>query len=136
MNPPVIGVSSNSTQVQLVWSSVVFPANGGLRVTSYEVFLSDSSDSTTYGNPASEVLLSTSLTITAGISAGKQLKFAIRAWNQLGAGDYSDFVTYTVPSLTDSVSTTSTSNIVFNTAPKFAQDINGNRVEVSSDPVV
>lgn len=90
MVAPARGSATSTTQIEVDWSLLVDPSNGGSEVTSYQLVWDAGTGSTTSSlvgllSPYTQA----SYVVTTGVTLGSTYRFKVRAQNVYGWGGYS-----------------------------------------------
>lgn len=90
MGTPFDGTTIDETNIDVTWSALASPANGGSTITSYHLQYDDGTSGVTWTDLVGLSPSSTATTYTlTGITAGTTYQFKVRASNIFGWGDYS-----------------------------------------------
>src|SRR5437762_1734809 len=91
MSAPVSGSSTSESQIEVTWSALTTPSNGGSTITSYNLQWDSGSAGVTWTDVVgiSPAYTSTSIILSTGITAGSTYRFKVRAQNDIGWGSFS-----------------------------------------------
>jgi hypothetical protein len=91
MTAPTSGSQTTESQIEVTWTAMTAPSNGGSAILSYHLQWDAGTSGTTWTDVVglSPSYTSTSIILSTGIVGGSTYKFKIRALNVIGWGGFS-----------------------------------------------